>query len=98
MARKTIEELKAEAREFIEDFKRQQGKSKLDPYREIIEMLRNEGLSYAKVAEFLNKRAGLKVSSSTVRMYVKESVEKDNEKDNDDNDEQNGEQTQSFYS
>ncbi len=77
MARKTIEELKAEAVEFVEEYKRQQGKSKLDPYREIIEMLRNEGLSYAKVAEFLNKRAGLKVSSSTVRMYVKENIEKD---------------------
>lgn len=77
MARKTIDELKAEAVEFVEEYKRQQGKSKLDPYREIIEMLRNEGLSYAKVAEFLNKRAGLKVSSSTVRMYVKENIEKD---------------------
>ena len=45
--------------------------SKLTPYYDEIYVLRKEKVSYAKIAEILNKKHGMKVSSATVFKFVK---------------------------
>jgi hypothetical protein len=55
---------------------RKSGRSRLEPYRELIEQLRQRGLTYRNISDILTKELQIQVPKSTVNDFVRAQARK----------------------